>query len=36
MTKDENLDVVLPTVRRAGRKDDQTAQEQIDEREEHG
>jgi hypothetical protein len=36
MAKDENLDVVLPTVRGAGRKDDQTAQEQVDECEEHG
>jgi hypothetical protein len=36
MAKDENLDVVVPAVRRAGRKDDQAAQEQVDEREEHG
>jgi hypothetical protein len=31
MAKDENLDVVLPAVRRTCRKDDQTAQEQVDE-----
>ena len=36
MAKDENLDVVVPAVRRAGRKDDQAAQEQVDESEEHG
>jgi hypothetical protein len=36
MAKDEDLDIVVPSIRRASRKGDQPAQEQVDEGEEHG
>ena len=36
MAKDENLDIVVPSIRRASHKGDQPAQEEVDEGEEHG
>jgi hypothetical protein len=36
MTKDQNLDVVVPILGRAGRERDQPAQQQVEDGEEHG
>jgi hypothetical protein len=36
MAKDEDLDIVAPSIRRASHKGDQPAQEQVDEGEKHG
>jgi hypothetical protein len=36
MAKDEDLDIVVPSIRRASHKGDQPAEEQVDEGEEHG
>jgi hypothetical protein len=36
MAKDEDLDIVVPGIRRASHEGDQPAQEQVDEGEEHG